>query len=218
MFVALFVINLAAIAAADEMPLVVTSGTISWVGCCAGSFSFAGDNITVLGGLSSGVPPPETLFNRAAGVTLTSTNRWVGSDIRGGTGTAAVVNGTTYEPVFLAGDIALTTGPILIPTTGEQSLTVQAPFSFAPGANLQIFNRPAVNLGPADALFHFGLFGSGTATIAFARDPGLPGYSARAVVWQFGSDQPGTAPEPATLVLVGAGVAGLLTARKRRRA
>jgi hypothetical protein len=226
--VAILIAGLGAPAQADEIRL-ITSGTITATSCCGGEFAFSGDDFVVHGGLSGGVDISSTMGDRPAGIAFSSHNFWSGFDIRRPfPDSTATVGGTTYDGIFLDGYLSLITGLIVIPTTGASTLMVQAPFSTHPfipgggpllgaGSRLLIYDRSPGSLGPSDALFDLLLSGTGTATIAFTRFPGLENYHARSVVWQFDSAASNPVPEPATLFLVGSGLAGVFAARRKRR-
>jgi hypothetical protein len=63
-------------------------------------------------------------------------------------------------------------------------------------------------------LFVAHLRGQGTAFVQFSRHPAF-GLSASRITYSF--EDPAAVPEPATLLLIGSGLGGMLMARRRRR-
>jgi hypothetical protein len=206
---------------ADEMQVVVTTGSIRYEGCCSGSFSFGNDDFAINGGLSSsGINPFFTFSDLRSGESRTATNRWLGLDVFSGLASTATVDGSTISPAYLEGDIILTTGPVLVPETGADTLVVQAPFSFAPGARMTIWDEPFFLRPPPPGgpIADFLLLGGGTVTLTLQQIPGFPGrYDPTSTVWNFAASQPEPVPEPGTFVLLGSAIAGIAAARRRRR-
>jgi hypothetical protein len=144
---------------------------------------------------------------------------WSGSDLGG----SATLDGRTYVlntfPPGSSGDVAPSA---LIEFSGRAAITpplmgdtasVSTPFVFS-----GFFTYPDPNEPPPDLPLTVALAGRGTATLSYIRatNEGHP------ELWQFQTaryefESPATIPEPATLFLLGSGLAAL-GARARRRA
>lgn len=119
-------------------------------------------------------------------------------------------NGVVYQQAFNVGYIVTTGGNriTLDTVTIPADLSpVSTPFSYVGGVN--VFSRDG-----SSAPFHLELSGSGIATFTFTQFCPTCGIRAGAT-FDFAPPQP--APEPATLLLLGTGLAGVVGAKVRRR-
>lgn len=134
--------------------------------------------------------------------------RWAGSALTG----PMSFEGRTYDRIggatSLAGASVEFTGSFIAPPMGP-SATVMTPFSFS-----GLFTIP--NESGTGQILHT-LFGGGTATVQLVPNtsslPGAPAWQVASALYQFSPAEP--VPEPATLLMVGAGVAAV--ARRVRR-
>jgi hypothetical protein len=121
-----------------------------------------------------------------------------------------VVGGTLYE-AYLNGSLNFDVIPVEIPPASAGSvLTLSAPFTAA--GRLFGTSEP---LGRGSVLFDVLLTGRGTATVqADAVDTNL--FRTGGVFYEF-AEAPAATPEPATLLLMGTGIAGVLLRRRHAR-
>jgi hypothetical protein len=197
----------------------ITAGALDWqampgtpvrITLAGDSFTFAGSTDPLAGiftpWIQCGVP------ECTGGVTVDLRSLWSDNDLPG----TATYKGVTYSQLGgLTSPNTLSaewTGALEIPT-GFTGGLLTAPFlfsgRFAFGENLM---QPPQRLD---------LAGSGLASLTFTPWPGQPGaFSLAAARYEFGAAQEGPAPtpEPASMLLIGTGLAGLAAFRRRRGA
>ena len=205
--IAVAILALALPARAD--PINLTSGALTWEsGGGAASVTMAGDGFTFTGAASpfSGIfgPLDCLLPECTAGGSVDLNARFVGGDLPG----TVTYDGQTFTAVGSASASpsldARWYGSLFVPA-GFDGGVLTAPFTFA---GEFYFEDTPMSGGRLD------LFGSGLATLAFTPYPNWPGALAlTSARYEFGADP---VPEPATMVLIGTGLAGLAALRRRR--
>jgi hypothetical protein len=200
--------------AAQADPIVITSGqaVITNGFIEHGVFSISGSGFSASGAVSDGRFLPTACSSGPAqfcapGETLPIDGLWSGGSVH----FAATLDGTTYDGPDLAdgSNMLLSfSGNATMPAWTGSDAQIIAPFTFAGHLSHTV---------SSGAGFMQPLSGRGTATLAlgpFTPDLGQM-WEVRSATYNFTSAEP--IPEPATLLLLGAGLAGAVGVRRKAR-
>jgi hypothetical protein len=191
-------------------PIQITGGSASVGGSGGGTFTFAGDGFVLSGGLNQG---PNACGICVAGQAISLTTVNAGTDIRVG---PAEVGGVSYNRLFYAGNLHFETNNIIVPDDPSTLFTITTPFELH-GLLLGCTSDQISGCLPGNLVFDSSLIGHGTATATFTSIvTGSAGrlYFLQGVRYDFA---PVATPEPATLLMLGTGLAGIGAALRRRR-
>lgn len=204
-------------APASGDPISVTSGHLTVTGT-SGVFELFGERgLTISGRTSalSGVftPRDQCSFPECPpGTAVSLRAHWSGFDIRSG---VLSFEGRTYPVTDSGAFVALEFGGSFLTPPFAMSAVVTAPFQLIPATPSS--GGSGFSLPFPDHLLR-SLAGSGTATITLSPYPvaEFPNrWSVDSVRYEFAAAEP--VPEPASLLLVGVGIAGVARRVRRRR-
>ena len=204
---------------ASADPVVITSGSfqIGWGRGAFRSFGFnlRGEDFHIIGGEGDGsannlfLPRCHEFLPCTAGDTTMLSGPY-GVFTAGG---RAEIDGVSYDLTRYAGSVFFSSPTVItIPSSTAASIQVQAPFTFSGSLAID-----AVRTVPPDwvSVGQFDLTGQGIATATlFFRSQGTfdAGYAIQSIRYDFTDP----VPEPATLLLIGSGLAAVLGRRRRR--
>lgn len=190
--------------------LVITSGSASFPTSSGGFFSFSGGNTTLNGGIDFA---PMACSPCTAGQAVNLSLYRVGGDIRG---TSGIIDGVTYDRFYNESWLRFETGTFFVPDDASSIITLTVPFTFS-GSMLGCTQSTVGGPCPSP-IFSTMLSGQGLVTLelySYMLLDGRRAYDTRSIIYNFGSAAP--VPEPATLLLLSTGLAGVAARYRMKR-
>jgi hypothetical protein len=195
--------------------LIITSGFLNRLPAqVSPTFSFTGQDFNINGQGNGGGSHALSCGTCQIGSIVNINVTYAGSALGSG---PATINGISYSNLFYSGTIQFSSSGIIGPPLDPASsiITITSPFTMS-GNLIGYLADPAINSSQTP-IFSTLVNGQGIAMIQLVGS-GRPG-DPRSVFSVSYSFQPDPIPEPATLLLLGTGLAGIASrVRKRRKA